>query len=77
LIILYPFSIWYVCKLDSWARILVAFGLALKLGVTGHLKAEAPVEYKKAIEADGKLKKVYLDPRVPERDVCIGVEAGQ
>jgi hypothetical protein len=31
---MYPFSAWYVCKLDSWAHILCAFSLALKLGVT-------------------------------------------
>jgi hypothetical protein len=34
LVILYPFSIRYVCKLESWAHILRAFGLALKPGVT-------------------------------------------
>jgi hypothetical protein len=34
LVILYPFSVWYVCKLVSWAHILWAFSLALKLGVT-------------------------------------------
>jgi hypothetical protein len=34
LIILYPFSIRYVCKLDSCTHILWAFGLALKPGVT-------------------------------------------
>jgi hypothetical protein len=30
---LYPFSVWYVCKLDSWAHILSTFGLALKSGL--------------------------------------------
>jgi hypothetical protein len=33
-VILYPFSVRYVCKLDSWAHILWAFGLPLKPGVT-------------------------------------------
>jgi hypothetical protein len=33
LVILYPFSVWYVCKLDSWAHILRAFGFGLKTGV--------------------------------------------
>jgi hypothetical protein len=40
------------------------------------LKAESPAEYKKAIEADGELKNVSLDPRVPDRAVCIGTETG-
>jgi hypothetical protein len=35
------------------------------------------VEYKKAIEADGEFKKVSLDPRVPDRAVCIGIETHQ
>jgi hypothetical protein len=34
-------------------------------------------EYKKAIKADGELKKVPLDPRVIDRDVCIGIEMDQ
>jgi hypothetical protein len=33
------------------------------------------VECKKAIDAEGELKKVQLDPRVPGRTVCIGAEA--
>jgi hypothetical protein len=32
LVILYPFSVRYVCKLDSWAHILWAFGFGLKIG---------------------------------------------
>jgi hypothetical protein len=32
---MYPFSVRYVCKLDSMVHILCTFGLALKLGVTG------------------------------------------
>jgi hypothetical protein len=32
LVILYPFFVWYVCKLDSWAHILRAFDLSLKIG---------------------------------------------
>jgi hypothetical protein len=34
-------------------------------------------EYKKAIKADSELKKVPLDPRVIDRDVCIGIEMDQ
>jgi hypothetical protein len=34
LVFLYPFSIWYVCKLDFWVYILWVFGLAIKPGVT-------------------------------------------
>jgi hypothetical protein len=44
---------------------------------TGHPKSEALAEYKKVIEAEGEFKKVPLDPRVPDRTVCIGVEANQ
>jgi hypothetical protein len=36
-IILYPFSVRYVCKLDSWAHILWSFSLTLKPGVTREL----------------------------------------
>jgi hypothetical protein len=43
----------------------------------GHLKAEAPTEYKKAIEPDGEFNNVPLDSRVPDRAVCIGTESGQ
>jgi hypothetical protein len=43
----------------------------------GHCKSEAPAEYQKAIEAEGEFKKVPLDSRVPNRTVCIGVEASQ
>jgi hypothetical protein len=41
------------------------------------LKAEALVEYKKAIEDDTEFKNVPLDPRVPNRAMCIGIEMGQ
>jgi hypothetical protein len=34
-------------------------------------------EYKKAIKADSELKKVPLDPRVIDRDVCISIEMDQ
>jgi hypothetical protein len=37
LVILYPFSVWCVCKHDFWAHILCAFGSALKPGVTPSL----------------------------------------
>jgi hypothetical protein len=30
LVILYPFFVWYVYKLDSWAHILGVLGLGLK-----------------------------------------------
>jgi hypothetical protein len=33
-----------------------------------------PVEFKKAIEAEGHFKRVALDPRVPDKVVCIGME---
>jgi hypothetical protein len=39
--------------------------------------AEPPVEYKNIIEAEGEFKKVSLDPRVPDKTVCIGAEASQ
>jgi hypothetical protein len=32
------------------------------------------IEFKKAIEAKGDFKKVALDPRIPNRAVCIGIE---
>jgi hypothetical protein len=31
-------------------------------------------EFKKAIEAEGDFKRVALDPRVPDKAVCIGIE---
>jgi hypothetical protein len=37
LAILYPFSVRYVCKLDSWAHILWAFGFGLKTGLDNQL----------------------------------------
>jgi hypothetical protein len=33
LVNLCPIFVWYVCKLDSWAHILWAFDLTIKLGV--------------------------------------------
>jgi hypothetical protein len=42
-----------------------------------HLKAEGSAEYKKVNEANGKFKKDPLNPRVPDRVVCIGTEANQ
>jgi hypothetical protein len=39
--------------------------------------AEALIEHKKAIEGEGEFKKVPLDPRVPDRVVCIGAEVSQ
>jgi hypothetical protein len=37
-------------------------------------KQEASAELKKAIEAEGDFKKVALDPRVPDRAVCLSTE---
>jgi hypothetical protein len=37
-------------------------------------KQEISAEFKKAIEAEGDFTKVALDPRVPDRTVCIGAE---
>jgi hypothetical protein len=44
---------------------------------TSYHKGEAPIEYKKAIEVEGKFKKVPLDHRVLDRTICISVEASQ
>jgi hypothetical protein len=44
---------------------------------TSNHKAQAPAECKKAIEAKGEFKKVLLDPRVPDRTICISMEASQ
>jgi hypothetical protein len=44
---------------------------------TIHFKAEAPTEYKKAIEPKGEFKTDPLDLRVPNRTVCIGAEVSQ
>jgi hypothetical protein len=35
---------------------------------------ETSIEFKKAIEAEGDFKRVALDPRVPDKAVCIGTE---
>jgi hypothetical protein len=37
-------------------------------------KQEISVEFKKAIDAEGDFRRVALDPRVPDRNVCIGAE---
>jgi hypothetical protein len=37
-------------------------------------KQEILVEFKKAIDAEGDFRRVALDPRVPDRNVCIGAE---
>jgi hypothetical protein len=36
-----------------------------------------PIEYENIIGDEGEFKKVPLDPRVPDKTVCIGVEASQ
>jgi hypothetical protein len=38
------------------------------------INAQAPTEFKKAIKAYGDFKKVELDPRVPDRVVCLSIE---
>jgi hypothetical protein len=38
------------------------------------INTEALVEFKKAIEASGDFKKVTLDPRVPGKVICLGIE---
>jgi hypothetical protein len=43
----------------------------------GQYEAQPPIECKKFIEAEGEFKKVPLDPRVPDKIVCIGTEANQ
>jgi hypothetical protein len=40
-------------------------------------KAEPSEEHRKIIKAEGEFKKVSLDPRVPDKTVCIGVEVSQ
>jgi hypothetical protein len=37
-------------------------------------KKEISTEFKKAIEAKGNFKRVALDPRVPDKAVCIGTK---
>jgi hypothetical protein len=37
-------------------------------------KKEISAEFKKAIEAEGDFTRLALDPRVPDRTACIGVE---
>jgi hypothetical protein len=37
-------------------------------------RQEIPVEFKKAIKAEGDFIKVPLDPKIPDRIVCIGAE---
>jgi hypothetical protein len=37
-------------------------------------KKEMSAQFKKAIEAEGDFKRVALDPRVPDKAVCIGIE---
>jgi hypothetical protein len=38
------------------------------------LNEEAPIELKKVIKADGDFRNVALDPRVPDRAICLGTE---
>jgi hypothetical protein len=41
----------------------------------GYHKAQPSIECRKFIEVDGEFKKVPLDPRVPDKIVCIDTEA--
>jgi hypothetical protein len=43
----------------------------------GQQGVEPSTECKKSMEAEGEFKKVPLDPRVPDRTICIGVDAIQ
>jgi hypothetical protein len=36
--------------------------------------AKAPTEFRKAIKADGDINKVALDPKVPNKAVCLGTK---
>jgi hypothetical protein len=38
------------------------------------INADAPAEFKKAIDANGDFMKVELDPRVPDRALCLGTD---
>jgi hypothetical protein len=38
------------------------------------VKQETSAEYKKATKAEGEFTKLPLDPRVPDRTVCVGSE---
>jgi hypothetical protein len=40
-------------------------------------ETQPPVECKKVIEADGEFQKVLLDPRVLDKNICIGTKASQ
>jgi hypothetical protein len=40
-------------------------------------ETQPPIECKKVIEAEGEFQNIQLDPRVPDRIVCIGTEAIQ
>jgi hypothetical protein len=43
----------------------------------GQHEAQPPIECKKFIEAEGEFKKVPLDPKVPDKIVCIDTKANQ
>jgi hypothetical protein len=40
-------------------------------------KQETSAEFKKAIQPKGDFARVALDPRVPDRTVCVGGEMNQ
>jgi hypothetical protein len=64
LVLLYPIFVRYVCKVDSWAHILWAFGLALKPGVTSGYILFVPrwIEY---LEQCASTTRWFLNNRTP------------
>jgi hypothetical protein len=40
-------------------------------------ETQPPAEYRKVIEAEGEFQKVQLDPKVPDKIVCIDIKANQ
>jgi hypothetical protein len=44
---------------------------------TDQHKDQPPTKSKKVIAAEGEFIKIPLDPRVPNKTVCIGAEASQ
>jgi hypothetical protein len=40
-------------------------------------RSETSTEFKKAIQTKGDVARVALDPRVPDKTICIGVEMDQ
>jgi hypothetical protein len=55
----------------------ITIGQVNHVTVEGQHEAQPPIECRKFIEAKGEFKKVPLDPRVPDKKVCIDTEANQ